>query len=301
MPWRRLGLVFCPNQLQSWMVSHASLPVPVHLEDDLFRIFFSTRDGEARSSIGYVDIDIRSPQCVKSISSEPVLSPGTAGMYDDSGCSLGSVVCCGGKSYLYYMGWNLGVTVPWRNSIGLAVGNFEIPDFKRIGVGPIMDRSLEDPFSLTYPWVMRTSDSSWHMWYGSSLTWGNDFTQIQHVIKYAISKNGIHWSRNDHVAVALSTTSEFAVTRPSVIYHDGRYRMWFASRGASYSLGYAESTDGMNWHRNDAAAGLEPAQMGWDSDMICYPAIFQHSGKIFMAYNGNGYGQTGFGLAVLDV
>ena len=26
-----------------------------------------------------------------------------------------------GKLYLYYLGWNLGVTVPWRNSIGLAM------------------------------------------------------------------------------------------------------------------------------------------------------------------------------------
>ncbi len=34
--------------------------------------------------------------------------------------------------------------------------------------------------------------------------------------------------------------------------------------------------------------------------MICYPFIFDHKGKRYMLYNGNDYGKTGFGLAVLE-
>ena len=39
---------------------------------------------------------------------------------------------------------------------------------------------------------------------------------------------------------------------------------------------------------------------GWDSEMICYPYVFEHRGRFFMLYNGNGYGKTGFGVAVLE-
>ena len=37
---------------------------------------------------------------------------------------------------------------------------------------------------------------------------------------------------------------------------------------------------------------------GGDSEMIEYPFVFDHDGQRFMLYNGNGYGRSGFGVAV---
>jgi hypothetical protein len=34
--------------------------------------------------------------------------------------------------------------------------------------------------------------------------------------------------------------------------------------------------------------------------MTCYPALFWHRDRLWLAYNGNGYGRTGFGLAVWE-
>ena len=51
--------------------------------------------------------------------------------------------------------------------------------------------------------------------------------------------------------------------------------------------------------RNDELAGIDVSPEGWDSEMICYPYIFEHRGLLYMLYNGNGYGKTGFGLAVM--
>jgi hypothetical protein len=34
--------------------------------------------------------------------------------------------------------------------------------------------------------------------------------------------------------------------------------------------------------------------------MIEYPFVFDHDGHRYMLYNGNEYGKSGFGLAVLD-
>lgn len=48
------------------------------------------------------------------------------------------------------------------------------------------------------------------------------------------------------------------------------------------------------------SAWIDVSSSGWDSEMIEYPFAFHHSGALYMLYNGNGYGKTGFGLAVRD-
>ena len=44
---------------------------------------------------------------------------------------------------------------------------------------------------------------------------------------------------------------------------------------------------------------IDVSNDGWDSEMICYPYVFDHKGKRYMLYNGNDYGKKGFGLAIL--
>jgi hypothetical protein len=81
--------------------------------------------------------------------------------------------------------------------------------------------------------------------------------------------------------------------------------MWFAHRATkeieTYRIGFASSRDGRQWLRNDAISGIDVSIEGWDSEMICYPYVFEHDGLMYMLYNGNGYGRTGFGLAVMEV
>ena len=50
--------------------------------------------------------------------------------------------------------------------------------------------------------------------------------------------------------------------------------------------------------KKNQMAGINPSQSGWDSDMIEYPCVFRHK-QNFMLYNGNGFGKTGIGIAVL--
>ena len=79
-----------------------------------------------------------------------------------------------------------------------------------------------------------------------------------------------------------------------------RLLMCFACRGKNYRIGAAASDDGVSWTRLDAAMGLGVSDSGWDSEMTCYPALFWHRDRLWLAYNGNGYGATGFGLAVWE-
>ena len=85
--------------------------------------------------------------------------------------------------------------------------------------------------------------------------------------------------------------------------------MWFCFReindfrdGAnSYRIGYAFSYDKINWHRDDKLAGIDVASQGWDSKMIAYPYVVKHNDLLYMFYNGNGFGRSGFGYATLDL
>ncbi len=77
--------------------------------------------------------------------------------------------------------------------------------------------------------------------------------------------------------------------------------MWFSYRGDAYRLGYAESDDGLDvGAQGRTRPGSTSPPEGWDTEMIEYPCVFEHDGRRYMLYNGNGYGATGIGLAVLD-
>jgi hypothetical protein len=94
-----------------------------------------------------------------------------------------------------------------------------------------------------------------------------------------------------------------------VIKENGKYRMWYCYRGSvdyrsdrenSYRIGYAESPDGINWERKDAEVGIDRSDEGWDAIMMEYPYVYEHRGRKYMLYNGDGFGETGFGYAVLE-
>jgi hypothetical protein len=93
-----------------------------------------------------------------------------------------------------------------------------------------------------------------------------------------------------------------------VIKSGDLYQMWYCYRhsedyrdgSGSYRIGYAESRDGMAFERHEDRVGLSVSADGWDSTMICYPYVLRIDGRTLMFYNGNGFGQTGFGYAQLE-
>ena len=80
------------------------------------------------------------------------------------------------------------------------------------------------------------------------------------------------------------------------------FEMWFSFRsgsGEKYRIGYALSQDARKWKLALEDVGIDVSLDGWDSEMIEYPFVFDHKDQRYMLYNGNDYGKTGFGLAVL--
>ncbi|MBK5397607.1 hypothetical protein JFU47_12955 [Pseudomonas sp. TH39(2020)] len=298
--WRKLGHLYTPSGDSPWMHSHAAVPFCEHLADNVFRIYFTTRDTKSRSHTAFVDVDISLPFKILNVSEDPVLVPGSLGEFDDSGAMGCWLLKKDDTRYLYYQGWNLGVTVPFRNSIGVATSTSG-STFKRYSPGPIVDRSMFEPHFTATPCVL-VENEKWRMWYLSCTEWEmvNGVPKHKYHIKYAESADGINWLREGKVAIDYAQDNEHAISRPSVIHDPDGWKMWYSYRGQSYRIGYAESADGINWTRMDDQVGIDVSETGWDSEMIEYPFVFDHDGKRYMLYNGNNYGITGFGLAVLE-
>jgi hypothetical protein len=298
--WRKLGLLYSPDGSRAWSRSHAQNPVAQLLGGDRVRVFFATRDAENRSHVAHVELALDGRARVLEPPLKPDLAPGSLGCFDDHGVYPASLVRApDDRLFMYYIGWNPGVRRPlFYASIGLAVSTDNGASFTRHGQAPIMARSEFDPCFVTSPYVLRESDR-WRMWYVSGFRWEEtDGAPISYYhIKYAESADGVNWERDGRVCIDLRR-GERNIVRPCVIRDESGYRMWYSyAAGAGYHIGYATSADGLEWTRRDEEVGIGRSDDGFDADAIAYPWVFRHADKLYMLYNGGGFGREGFGLA----
>lgn len=310
MLWKKKGLIFNAKGQFPWMMHHACVPVADWIDEDRLRIYFGPRDARGKSHIGYIEVGADNPSNILYVHDRPVLSPGKLGTFDDSGVMPSSIVERDGRKYLFYIGWNEGVTVSYRNSVGIAVSDDGGRSFTRLFEGPVVDRTRDEPYFCASPFAMFDEDDDlWKLWYASSTGWTmvDGHTEPLYRILYAESDNGVDWRRRQQVCIPYGFDGE-ANARPTVWKENGRFRMVYCFRGSvgyrhnpatSYRLGYAESCDGITWKRMDDQVGIERSVSGWDAQMMEYPFVYKHRGRTYMLYNGNGFGETGFGYAEL--
>jgi hypothetical protein len=303
--WSKLGRIFEVSKNQNWMYSHAAVPLVSNISGDLITVFFSCRNQYQESSIGSIVFDINTLETSK-LSTNSILFKGELGAFDDSGVMGSCVIETPVSMRLYYIGWNLGLTVPFRNSIGIAESFDGGRTFIKPFSGPIIDRNKKEPHFVASNCVL-FDEGFYKIWYLSCTDWFNDTSGKlihRYHIKYAESEDGIDWKRDGIVAIDYADDYEYAISVPRVLKEGRIYKMWYSFRATkeipTYRIGYAESKDGKKWIRKDEEVGIDVSESGWDSEMICYPFIFDHKGKRYMLYNGNDYGKTGFGLAVLE-
>ncbi|CUX63255.1 MULTISPECIES: hypothetical protein [Agrobacterium] len=304
MAWRRRGRLFdaetmLPHHPQ--LRSHAANPLAVNLEGDLYRVFFSARNSANRSSVGAVDIDVVR-RTVERVITKPVIAHGPEGRFDADGISVGCLhKDATGARYVLFMGWQAPNDGHWRGDIGrLRLGDdlSLTPD----PAGPYIGSDTVDPISLSYPWVHRTV-GGYLMWYGSTVTWDAGNGEMLHVLREARSEDGINWRRDGKTLPYFLGVAQ-AFSRPTVVQDaQGVLQMWYSFRGApgkTYRIGHAVRRPGAEWTLQHLDGGLDVAHDGWDSEMVEYPFVFDHGGERLMLYNGNGFGRSGFGLAVWE-
>lgn len=83
-----------------------------------------------------------------------------------------------------------------------------------------------------------------------------------------------------------------------MLYSSRRLAGYRETQDCGYRIRSANSLDGTSWTRSNEARGLEPSASGWDSTMVEYAATLVINDKRYLFYNGNSFGETGFGCAV---
>jgi hypothetical protein len=299
--WEKLGLLYCPSTSSRHpkLISHAANPVPVLIDGDVYRIFFSGRDADNRSSVGAIDIDIVDGKIIQE-HNLPFFEHGPADSFYADGVSIGNCYQVNGVQYMLFMGWQNPEGGHWRGDIGRLIVTHDL-GLELDSKEPLMGPDNVDPISLSYPWVQENDNGSYSMWYSSVITWDAGDGEMLAPIKFAFSADGHNWNR-EGLAVPYELGKAQAFSRPTVVGSlEAGFEMWFSYRGnrGLYRIGYALSKDGKKWQLALEDTGIDVSSEGWDSEMIEYPFVFDHKDQRYMLYNGNGYGRTGLGLAVL--
>ncbi len=316
MKWKKLGKIFDPSQHKLANNCKYYAQSPQFLEfDDFVRIYFSTREIDPRgkyiSHISYVEMD-KSFKKIKKNSDHTIIPMGALGCYDEHGIFPLNILKDDNRILGFIGGWNRRVSVDVDTSIGLSVSNDNGLTFQRVGDGPILSASLNEPFLVGDPFALKIN-KTYHLWYIYGVRWihnkEKDIKERVYKIGHATSKDAINWIKTNKQIIEDKLNTDECQALPSVVYFDNKFHMIFCYRQAigfrenksnAYRLGYALSSDGTNWIRNDENVGIDVSENDWDSDMLCYPHIFQYDEKFYLLYNGNEFGKYGFGLAVLE-
>lgn len=303
MQWRKQGLIYAANGDRPWSQTHAMIPTPEFLDSETLRIYITVCDKEGIGRISYIDVQAENPDKVLAVAGSPILDIGQPGTFDENGILVTSIVSLpDDRKFLYYVGFELGTRIRYRLLSGLAISEDGGNSFQRVQKTPILERSDRELFFRGGPFV-RWENGVFRMWYVAGDRWltikGKEMPV--YTINYLESADGIHWGKQGKVCIDIQHQYEHGFGRPYVLKHDGKYKMFYSIRvkELGYRLGYAESTDGIDWVRRDDLIGMDVSTVGWDSEAICYSAVVNVKGRYYMFYNGNQFGKTGFGWAQL--
>jgi hypothetical protein len=301
--WEKLGRVYVAQGEQPWAQSRAYLPTSVALGGDRIRVFVAFLDADQVGRLGYVDVDAADPTRVLEVSERPLLDVGQPGAFDDSGVNPLSVFRHDGSVWLYYVGWQRSTRVPYLLFTGLARSGDDGATFSRHARVPVIDRTDAEPMMRSGTFVGPAPGGGFRAWYVTGDRFAESRGRLRPVyaMRYMESPDGITWPDEGTPCLEPIAPDEYGFGRPYVLDDGDRLRMWYSVRSHSrgYRLGYAESTDGVSWDRRDGEVGIDVSADGWDSEMIHCGWQQQTAHGTYLFYNGNGYGATGFGVAVL--
>jgi hypothetical protein len=318
LKWKKLGQIFDPSHFKLPDNCEGFAQSPQALVFDSFvRIYFSSRErepgsGKYLSHVCFADFTKDFRQVIR-VNERSVIGLGKLGCFDEHGIFPMNVLRHAGKTFGYTCGWSRRTSVSVETSVGLALSDDDGLTFQRIGDGPVLTSSLHEPFLVGDAFV-RICDDKFHMWYIFGTDWkrpaAGAVAERTYKIGHAVSRDGIAWEKEEaRQIIPDCLDADESQALPTVARIGDRYHMFFCYRqstdfrtnkGRGYRLGHAWSPDLNRWERDDAGGGIDVSSGGWDSDMLCYPNLFECDGRTYLLYNGNEFGRHGFGIAILE-
>lgn len=316
--WKKLGRVFNPTDFKNrpeWMNEYAQAPAILFF-NDFVRVYFSCREprdrnGQIISYSAFVDLDRKNLFNILNIAKKPIIELGGKGCFDEFGIYPISVIKKDDEVICYYTGHTRCESVPFDTAIGCAISKNNGETFEKLGNGPVVPASLDEPFVISGPKIRKFNDI-YYLFYITGKKWieNDGRKEVIYKIRMATSNNGINWKKLNKNLIKEKLGEQEVQGSPDVFYKNGKYHMFFCymltpdfrfDKSKSYRIGYASSPDLINWDRADSKAGIDISEGDeFDNEMIAYPHVFELDGKIYMLYLGNQVGRYGFGLAELE-
>jgi hypothetical protein len=315
--WKKEGQLFNPATFPrrpDWMFSFAQAPCTL-LFVDFVRVYFSCRpkpdeSGQYVSYSAYVDLDRSDLSRVVGMARQPILELGGLGTFDEFGTYPVSVIRAADAVWGYYAGWTRCESVPFNTAIGFAKSLDDGKTFKKMGEGPVLAYSYDEPFVISGPKI-RKFTGVYYLFYIAGRKWisADGRPEPIYKIRMASSPDGLQWTPMHRDLIPSRICGDEAQASPDVFWSNGLYHMFFCYRQSTdfrvnrqrgYRIGYAFSRDLITWTRDDARAGIDVSDSGWDSEMVAYPHVFELDGATYLLYLGNQVGKEGFGIARLE-
>jgi hypothetical protein len=158
---------------------------------------------------------------------------------------------------------------PYAHSIGLAVFDEDKNKFYRVNDGPILGINEDIPYLANSAFVNND-----RLWFCNGTGWHSNIPTYH--ICSAILKNN-KWIFDINFK-PIGSKNEIN-SRPCI----SNSKLFFAKKKLN---GYYQIYQ-------DENLILDVSNNGWDSEMVCYPYLWEN----YIFYNGNGYGKTGIGVA----
>ncbi len=316
--WEKIGIIYDPTiekNKPTWRWAYAQGQNAIVMEE-FVRVYFCSRerpdsDGKTISRVGYVDLEKGNLKKIIRISPVPVLELGDLGTFDEFGQYPFCPIEKGDAILGYYGGITRCESVPFNGAIGIALSNDGGNIFNKIGQGPVLSYSLDEPFCVGSPKV-RFFENRFIMTYSAGVKWEkiDGRAEVCYKLRMAFSNDGIKWSKLNKPIISDRLGKDESQASGDIIFKNGVYHMFFCYRGNydfrrnknnSYRIGYAYSKDLINWNRCDEKIGFDVSQdpSDWDYEMVAYPNLIEINGEIYMLYLGNEVGKNGFGAAKL--
>jgi len=222
--------------------------------------------------------------------SNPILTAGTSSAtstmgeeaivnWDQSGVSQPNIIKDGSTYAMWFMGWD--ASDIWR--IGYATSTYGFNWTKYSG-NPVLDVGSSgswDAGSVYKPSVIKEGNT-YKMWY-------QGYSSMSR-IGYATSTDGINWTKHPNNPVLdLGSSGAWdyhGVGEPTVIKDGTLYKMWYAGYdGWWWRIGYATSTDGINWTKYSNNPVLSEGAVGsWEEGHVGTPSVIKDGSTYHMLY-----------------
>jgi hypothetical protein len=298
--WEKYGLVYDVKSNPAWGKTHALVPSPVVLNNEIVRIYCSFVDNDFRGRIGYVDVNLSDghPEIIH-VSEKPVLDLGPNSTFSQYGVGMGTFWPNHPEGDLYFVGFDRPAGFKFKAFSGKA--HYDSQKMTHV-------HSQNEPFF--------GSDYG-----GETIVGVHDIFEFQNLTHALISigsgfqningkdfpKYQVHLASGTDLK-SLEISKEPIIEAIPPVYRIGRPRIYETKNGLEILVTAGDlsgnylprafySKDLVSWVEGSCQSFVKSVVNGFDDMHQCYLSRFNLNNTEYIVYNGNLMGVKGFGIA----